>query len=134
MRLPLKVALIAGAAIVALIAVLATIPLLFGDRMTAGFKRYLNDATDARIAWRGVDVSLLRDFPNVSLTVTGLSVAGVRRFQGDTLLTVRQSKLVLDLGSVVGYLRRGAPIVVRDVALDQPVLRLRRLADGTANW
>jgi hypothetical protein len=44
------------------------------------------------------------------------------------------ARLALDPGSVVAYLRRGAPIVVREVTLEAPRADLRVLANGRANW
>ena len=129
-----KIALVAGVIIAALVLVLAAIPLFFGDRITARLKAQISSSVDARVAWRHIGLSLLRHFPNVSVTVSDLSVAGVRAFAGDTLLATRQTRLVLDLGSVIGYLRRGQSIVVRELSFEQPVVHLRRLVDGTANW
>ena len=134
MRRLRKLAVVTAVAIVALVTLLAAIPLAFGDRISAGLKGQLDSSIDARVRWRGLSLSLLRDFPNASVTVTGLSVAGVRAFEGDTLLATRRTKLVLDLRSVIGYLRHGQAIVVRELSFDQPTVRLRRLADGSANW
>ena len=89
---------------------------------------------DARVAWRDVNLSLLRGFPHASLTATDLSVSGVHAFGRDTLFSTRHLRFVLDVRSVIGYLRNGRPMVIRELSFDQPVVRLRRLADGTANW
>jgi hypothetical protein len=134
MRPARKIALIIGVIVVVFIAVLAAIPLFFGDRITARLKAEIDSSVNARVAWSGVGLSLLRDFPNVSVTVNDLSIAGVQRFDRDTLLTMERTKLVLDLGSVMGFLRSGKPLVVRELTFDQPVVQLRKLADGTANW
>lgn len=129
-----KIALIGVSVIVALIAMLAAIPLFFGDKITARLQAEVDRSVDARVAWGGIGLSLLRDFPNVTASVHGLRVVGVQRFERDTLVTMDQAKLVLDLGSVVGYLRNGKPIVVREVTVERPIVHLKRLADGTANW
>src|SRR5438270_544339 len=84
--------------------------------------------------WRGVGLSVLRDFPSVTVTLDGLSVGGAKPFAGDTLLAMRQARLVLDVGSVLRYLKSGDRIVVREIALGAPSVHLRVLADGTQNW
>jgi hypothetical protein len=66
--------------------------------------------------------------------VDRLSVVGVAPFAGDTLASIRRARVVLDVGSVVRHLTRGGRIVVREVLLERPTLRLRVLADGRANW
>ena len=129
-----KIALVTGVVVVALVAILAAVPLLFGGRVAARLRAQIDQSVDAHVAWRDVGLSLLRGFPNVSLTVNDLSVAGVRVFQADTLLATPRVRLVLDLGSVVGFLRHGRAIVVRELSVDRPVVHLRRLADGRANW
>ena len=126
-----KIAITAGVVIVAVIAILAAVPLFFGDRIAAAAKTQINNAVDARVAWRDIDLSLLRGFPHATLTVDGPSVAGVRAFEHDTLFAAQRLRLVIDLSSLIGS---GKPIVVREISIDQPVARLRRLADGTANW
>src|SRR5262245_15224211 len=134
MRPARKIALIVLSIVVVLIVVLATIPLLFSGKITERLKAQVDQSVNARVAWNGIRLSLLRHFPNVTASVNGLRVAGVQRFERDTLLTMDQAKLVLDLGSVVGYLRSGKPIVVREITFEKPVVHLKRLADGTANW
>jgi hypothetical protein len=134
MRLSQKIAVGVGITVVAYIAALAALPLVFGDRITEALKTQINGSIDARVAWRDLSFSLVREFPHASLTATELSVAGVRAFEHDTLFATHQMRFALDVGSVIGYLRRGQPIVVIHLSFDQPAIRLRRLADGTANW
>src|SRR5690348_888480 len=98
MRTTRKIALVIGIILVALVLVLAAIPLLFGDRITARLKAQIDQSVNAKVAWSGASLSLLRNFPNAAVTVNGLSVAGIQRFKRDTLLTMQRTKLVLDLG------------------------------------
>lgn len=120
--------------VAALLVVLVALPFFFHDRVEALAKTEVNRAVNARVAWSGVSISLLRDFPNVSVALDGLTIVGVKPFDGDTLLSMRQARLVLDVGSAIRHLTRGSRIVVREIALRQPSVRLRVLADGTANW
>jgi hypothetical protein len=134
MRALRKTAIIAGIVVVSLVVILAAIPLLFGGRIAASLRSQIDRSVDAHVAWSGMSWSLLRGFPNLSATITDLSVTGVRAFEGDTLFATRQARLVLDLGSVIGYVRRGQPIVVREMSFDRPLARLQKRADGSANW
>lgn len=134
MRLPRTLAIGVTATAAALLVGLALVPMLFRDRIASRLKTEANASVNAQVAWHDVGVSVLRDFPNVTVTLDGLSIVGARPFQGDTLLAMRQARLVLDVGSVVRYLETGAPIVVREIAFGSPSVRLRVLADGTPNW
>src|SRR5688572_8707717 len=113
---------------------LAIAPMVFGDNIANRAKAAANDALTARLDWRDAGLSLFGDFPNLTLRLDDLTIAGTGRFAADTLTKVRRLAVVLDLGSVVGNFRRDDPIVVRSIELDRPVARLRVLEDGTANW
>jgi hypothetical protein len=128
--------ILAGVAslLVLLLVAIAVLPFLFRDRIVARVKAEVNGALEARVDWRDAGLSLFGDFPNLTLRLDELSVAGTRRFAGDTLAKVRRLNVVLDLGSVLRNLRGGDPIVVRSIELDRPSISLKKLEDGTANW
>jgi hypothetical protein len=134
MRFRGKLALGAGSLVLLLVLVLLLLPLLFRDRIAARLKTGIASAVEAQVDWRSASVGLLRDFPNASLSLDNLSVVGVQPFQGDTLASVRQARLILELASVIGFVRHGEPIVVREVVLREPRVALRVLPDGRANW
>ena len=120
--------------LVLLVAAVATLPFVFRGPIEARVKRELAARVDARVDWRRVDLSLLRDFPNVTLGLRDLAVSGTGPFAADTLLAVPRFRLVLDAGSVLRGVLGKAAVVVRSVELDQPGVRLLVLKDGTANW
>jgi vacuolar-type H+-ATPase subunit H len=134
MRSPRKLLLGLGALVASLLVALLVLPVLFRDRIAARLETEISGSVNARLAWGGVGLSLLRDFPNATLSLDRLSVVGVKPFERDTLVAIRQARLVLDVGSVIGYLRRGDRIVVREIALQTPTVNLRVLPDGRANW
>ena len=134
MRTRGRLALGGGILVLSVFLVLLLVPFLFRDRIAARLKAEIASSVNARVDWRSANVGLLRDFPNASLSLSGLSVVGVPPFAGDTLVTMKDARLVLELGSVVGFLRQGDPIVIREVVLQQPRVALRVLADGRANW
>src|SRR5689334_2599843 len=125
---------VAAAVLGAMLLVLALTPLVFRDSIVARVKAEANQAVNARVDWRDAGLSLLGDFPNLTLRLDDLSIAGTGRFAGDTLARMRRLQLVLDLGSVVRSVWGGGRIVVRSVALERPVVSLLALEDGTANW
>jgi hypothetical protein len=134
MRSPRKLALGLGALVASLLVALLVLPFLFRDRIAARLKTEIGRSVNARLAWGGAGLSLLRDFPNVTLSLDRLSVVGVKPFEGDTLVSVRQARLVLDVGSVIRHLKSGDRIVIREIVLREPAVKLRVLASGAANW
>jgi hypothetical protein len=134
MRFRGKLALGAGTVVLTVLLALLLVPFAFRDRIAARLKTEVASSVDARVDWRSASVGLLRDFPNTSLSLDRLTIVGVQPFMGDTLASVRQVRLVLELGSVIGFVRHGDPIVVREVVLREPRVALRVLPDGRANW
>ena len=134
MKTRTKILLGAGTVIVVLFVLLATLPFLFSDRIAARVKTEVNSAIEARVDWRGAGLSLFGDFPNLTLRLDDLSIAGKRLFAGDTLARIHQLGVVLDLGSVLRNYRAGDAIVVRSIELERPVIALKVLEDGSANW
>ena len=117
-----------------LVAALALAPILLRDQIEARVKTAIAGNINARVDWSDLDLGLLRTFPNLSLRLADLSVIGVDAFAGDTLLVVPRFRMVLDLKSVLGNLRRGDEIVVRAIDLQRPRAGLQVRADGSANW
>ena len=134
MRKRTRILIIVGAVLVLPLVALVVLPFVFRDRIVARVKSEVNQTIDARVDWRAAGLSIFREFPNLTLRLDNLSVANNGRFAGDTLANVGRLQVVLDLGSVLRNVRQGAPIIVRSVELDRPVLALRVLEDGTANW
>jgi hypothetical protein len=135
MKRPTRILAIVGILIVLLLALLVVLPLLFRDRIAERVKLEANRNLDARVEWRDVGLTFFRNFPNLTLRLDDLTVAGKGRFEGDTLASIRHLGVALDLASVLGSVMGGGkPIIVRAVELDQPRLSLIALEDGTANW
>jgi uncharacterized protein involved in outer membrane biogenesis len=131
-----RILAVAGTLMVLLLALLIVLPLLFRDRIAQRVKVEVNRTLEARVDWRDVGLTFFSDFPNLTLRLDDLTAAGIGRFEGDTLASIRHLGVVLDLASVLGNVLGGGgkPIVVRSIELDQPRLSLIKLEDGAANW
>ena len=125
---------IGGAVLALLVVLLAVLPFLFRDQIAERVKVAVNQKLDARVEWRRVGLSLFRDFPNLAVTLEDLTAVGVGRFEADTLAAVPNLRVSLSLPSVLRSVMGGGTTVVKAIELDQPRLRLIKLADGTANW
>src|SRR5690606_34821977 len=79
-------------------------------------------------------ITFFRSFPSIAVRLDGLTVVGEEPFAGDTLAAISSFRLVFSLPSVLRGVFGNGPVVVRSVELHQPVLHLRGLEDGTANW
>lgn len=129
-----RVLLYGAAGLATLLFLLVAAPFVFRDRIVEKVKAGISRSVAARVDWSSAGLTLFRDFPNLTLRLDRLSVTGVDRFQGDTLLAVPRLRVVLDLASVLRSLRGNGAVVVRAVELDRPAAHLEVLEDGTASW
>ena len=130
-----RILAIAGSLVVLVLVLLVVLPFLFRDRIADRVKGEVNRSVNARVEWQDVGLTFFRDFPNLTLRLDELTVAGIGRFEGDTLASIGHLGVALDLASVLrNVVGGGAPIVVRSIALDRPRLSLIKLEDGAANW
>ena len=130
-----RVLTLVGALLALLLVLLLVLPMLFRDQIAGRVKTAVNQNINARVDWSDVGLSFFRHFPNLTLTLDGLTAVGVDRFQRDTLAAVRHLRVSLSLPSVLSNVMGGSgPVVVRGVELDQPKLSLIALEDGSANW
>ena len=134
MKRSARIAVAVATPIAVVLVLLAVVPFLFRARIAETAQREVNQSVDAHVAWQRVGLSFFQHFPNLSLSLDGLTIIGAGRFEADTLAAVQRLRVVLDLGSVVGNVMSGKPLVVRALELDQPRLNLIVLEDGTANW
>jgi uncharacterized protein involved in outer membrane biogenesis len=108
-----RIALIAAGAVVLVLVLLAAFPLLFRDRIIAGVKAQVDSSVDAHVDWGATRLTLLRTFPNLTLRLDDVSITGIDRFEGDTLVSAARFALVLDAWSLLRSVRGGGAVVVR---------------------
>lgn len=119
------------ATMVAVVLVVAIVtPLLLRGKIGDIVKREANAMLAARLDFEKLDISLLRNFPNASLNLKGLTLVGTDRFEGDTIVAARRITVVVNLMSLVG----DEGFEVRKIILASPALHAHKLADGAVNW
>jgi hypothetical protein len=129
-----KILIAVAATLTVALLLLLLVPVLFEGRIERRLQAEVEGRTGLRVTWGEVGLSLLRDFPHVTLSIRDLDAVGTDRFEGDTLAAVGSLRVALDLGSVVRALRDRGPVVVRSIRLEEPALGLRVLEDGAASW
>lgn len=119
------------ATVVAVVLVVAIVaPLLLRGKIGDIVKREANAMLAARLDFEKLDISLLRNFPNASLNLKGLTLIGTERFEGDTIVAAKRISVVVNLMSLVG----DEGFEVRKIVLASPAVHAHKLADGAVNW
>lgn len=104
-------------------------PLLFGDQIKAKVKDLANEQLDARVDFSEIDLSFLRDFPNLSLVLEQPKIIGKGTFEQDTLLQAQELSVSLNLMSLLG-----SKMQIYGVSLQEGDIRVLVQPDGKANY
>ncbi len=125
-----KVALFAACVVALFVVAAVVVPLAFRAKLEAVVKTEASKMLAAKLDFEKLNISLLRHFPYASLELKGLTLMGVDRFAGDTILRADRISGVVDLSSLWG----DEGFEVTKIHLSAPALHARKLADGAVNW
>ncbi len=116
--------------IVLVVVLLWVAPLAFKSKVNEVVKTQVNNMLSAKVDFSDIGISLLRHFPHASISLSGLTVTGVDKFEGDTLASINKIELVVNLASLFssdGY-------ELTRLIVNQPMLMAHKLEDGAVNW
>lgn len=126
-----KIAKITGISLGAIIALLFILPFLFKGKIVTAVKEAANNNLNAKVSFNDdISLSLLRNFPNLSLGIQDVKVVGVDSFAQDTLIDAKSIRLVLDLASIW----KGETVVIRKIAINDARAQVIFLKSGAANF
>ena len=125
-----KIVKIAVIAVVVILAIALIAPAALRGKIADIVKREANAMLAARLDFEKLDISLLRHFPNASVELKGLTLVGVDRFEGDTIVAARRISVVVNLMSLFG----DSGFEVTKVILASPAVHAHKLADGAVSW
>ncbi len=132
MKILKKILLALAVLLVLFIGVLVAIPYFFKDEIVAEIKNAVNENLNATVDFSDVDISLLRDFPNVSLQIMDYSVTGQGEFDGVKLVAGKSFDVSVNFWSAWNF--GEVPLEIRSVNLEQPQVNIIVLGNGKANY
>lgn len=119
-----------GVGVVALVgASLLAAPIVFQDRIIATVVDTLNQELDAEITLGDGDVSMLRDFPRLSVRLNDIAVTGQGPFAGVELVKAETLGVSVDVMSLMG-----SDVQVKGLDIRNGVVNAVVAEDGSANW
>jgi len=98
MKKLLKVLLII---VLVILAILVTAPFLFKGKIIEIANEQLEKNLNAKASFSDINISLIRNFPNVSVRLKDLMVIGVEEFENDTLLNIQSFDIAVDIISAI---------------------------------
>jgi AsmA-like C-terminal region/AsmA family len=115
--------------IASLFAILLIIPFAFESKIYELVQKKANENLNATVSFTDVDLSLIRNFPHLRVSVEGLKVINKAPFDSVQLAKIENFSIVINVKSLFSD-----QIEIGQIILDQPQLDVRVLPDGTANY
>ncbi|MDA0196291.1 MAG: hypothetical protein O2887_01650 [Bacteroidetes bacterium] len=127
-----KIFLILLGLIIILLGTAAVIPFIFKDDIKAAIDTQISNNVKARVFYDvdQLNLTLFKNFPNITVGIGDFGVVGVDQFDGDTLLSMGSFEIVIDIMSVIS----GDRINVNSISLVEPNIYVVVLEDGSANY
>ncbi len=116
--------------ILILIALMVILPYVFEGKITEIAKKEINNSLNATVNFDNIDLSLIKNFPNFTLGIDGLTIVGKTEFENDTLASIENISVTIGLFSVI----RGDNYEVKRIAVNSPKIKVRVLKNGRANY
>ena len=110
--------------------VLLTAPLLFKNQLIELAKTELNKMLLAKIDFKDLKLSFIRNFPDAYIALEGLEITGINNFEDELLVAFEKFSVTVDIMSVI----KMDNIEIKSVLLDRARLNCIILEDGSANW
>lgn len=124
---------ISGIVILVLLVLLISLPFLFKDKIKEKLDSEIAKSVNAKVFYDAdkFGLTIFRNFPNLTLSLGNFGIVGkAEGFAGDTLMSVNEFKIVLDIMSVIN----GDKIKINSVLLKQPYIVTRYTKDGKFSW
>ncbi len=116
--------------IAVILMILIVAPFLFKEKIMEIAKQQINKNVNARVEFGDLGLSFIKNFPNASISLKKLSVAGIDKFEGDTLLKLNSFDIRIDIISVI----KMENIKIKGIVIDKPEIYAHILGDGSVNW
>lgn len=115
---------------VALIGIMAIIPLFFKNDISEKLKTEINKQIEGKVNFAEFHISLFNKFPKVEMQVVGLSIVGINDFQNDTLVSIGDLKGTITLAELF----KKKELKITSLSADQTNILLKTIEGGAANW
>lgn len=127
-----KVLKIVGIGLVVTVGILAAVPFLFKDQIQNKIKQSINDNLNATVTFDSADLSLLKGFPNATVSLENLAIVNKAPFAGDTLVAANQ--LNLKMAIIELFKGDNEPMSLESFSIEDGKLNIKYNEDGIANY
>jgi hypothetical protein len=122
--------IVIGGLLIVILAAAFIVPIVFKDDIKAAIEKEIAKSVNADVVFDDLDLTLFRDFPNVTAELNQLGVMNRAPFEGVMLFATEQFRVDVNLKDILF----GDNLRVRGISLVKPVIDIRVLPDGRANY
>lgn len=127
-----KFLIIIGIIFVILIGAIIVVPIIFKDDIRQALDDTMAESLNAKVYYDidGFSLSLIKNFPDITVSMSNFGVVGVEPFDKDTLASIGSFQVTVDIMSAIN----GDQIIIEEILLDEPNILVLVLPDGRANY
>ena len=107
-----------------------TVPLIFKGKIKGRIEQTINESVNAKVNFGNYKLGFIKNFPDLTFSVYNVSVAGIDKFENDTLAYLKSLNLVFNLSSL--FKKTGYEI--KSIIISEADIKSLVLKDGSANW
>ncbi len=112
------------------LAVIIIVPYIFKDDLIKLVNEEANKSLKGELVIGDLDVSLIKNFPDLSLSLQELSYTGIAPFAGEKLFDISEIVLRIDIMKAIA----GNGFEVKSIKVVNPDINVKILKDGSANY
>ena len=105
-------------------------PYVYKDKINRYIKTEINKKFNAKIDYKDVSLSLIKDFPNLHVTIEGITVDGNAPFDTIRLADIPEFRMSLNFKKLF----TDENLEIKKIGLKNPNFQILVLKDGKANY
>lgn len=128
-----KVFKIIGITILIFVVILSAIPFVLESKIDAIAQAYADKNMNATVEFDDVSLSLIRCFPNASVTIKNLKITNNDPFKKEIFATAKSVDLRMPIMELFKN-QNDEAIVITNIAIDEALMTLKENKTGASNW
>jgi AsmA-like C-terminal region/AsmA family len=122
--------MVVGGLIVVLLAAAFILPVIFKDDIKAAIDKEIAKSVNADVVFEDFNISLFKNFPNLTASMADLGVINREPFAGQILFATEKFQVEVNLMDVLF----GDNLSIKGISLIEPIINVKVNKDGKANY
>lgn len=120
-----------GISLLTIIALLLILPYAFQSQIKAMVKGIINENLNAKVEFKDVSLSFIKNFPKASISVNDLLITNLEPFKDETFVSVKDISFTI---SITSLLKSDEAITINSIFIDEAMITLKTNKHGNSNY